>query len=611
MAINVYSPAYLESVHRDPELMRELAECLVQNGRMDPVDGLEGVLEMKPEHMAGLEAIIEPMMRPVVSIVGDTFTPPTSSVWKYRLERVRERLMPAIKAVARLELVDERFEYVGTAWMVAPYTVVTNRHVAEQFIGRNGGVFTFRVDRRGQPIRARVDFKEEHRNAQAVEVPIVEALYLADADPSAPDLAFLRLADDTDAPLPAPIPLAERKPRVDDQVAVIGYPNFDRRNDIDDVMRIFNDIFGVKRLAPGVITGVMADQTFMHDCSTLSGNSGSVVVALDTGEALGLHFAGIYQEHNLAIDATTVRTYLDRLAGGHMAVPEPEPDEEELIAPLESVEDRTGYAADFLGEDASVPLPTASEALADDVVIIDENDPNNPTELRYLHYSVVMKRSRRLALFTAVNIDGAQARRVKRGRDRWRFDPRLPRDMQLGNELYRRNPLDRGHLVRRLDPVWGEREVAEAASVDTFFWTNCSPQHSQLNQRTWLALEDHILDNAATLDFKVSVFSGPIYRDDDPLYRGLTLLPQAFWKVVVMRRTDDQTLSATGYVLSQASLISDLEFAFGEFRTFQVPITQIEEMTGLDFNDLRTHDPLAQTDDPHPSMLENLDSVQL
>ena len=40
-------------------------------------------------------------------------------------------------------------------------------------------------------------------------------------------------------------------------------------------------------------------------------------------------------------------------------------------------------------------------------------------------------------------------------------DPRIPADQQQNNDMYRSangnpNPLDRGHLVRRLDPCWGD-----------------------------------------------------------------------------------------------------------------------------------------------------------
>src|SRR6516165_11707527 len=49
-----------------------------------------------------------------------------------------------------------------------------------------------------------------------------------------------------------------------------------------------------------------------HDCTTLGGNSGSVVLNLSTGEAVGLHFAGLYQETNYAVRASVLRNYVDR-----------------------------------------------------------------------------------------------------------------------------------------------------------------------------------------------------------------------------------------------------------------------------------------------------------
>ena len=44
-----------------------------------------------------------------------------------------------------------------------------------------------------------------------------------------------------------------------------------------------------------------------HDCSTLGGNSGSVVLSLETGEAVGLHFAGRFLEANFAVPSTRRR----------------------------------------------------------------------------------------------------------------------------------------------------------------------------------------------------------------------------------------------------------------------------------------------------------------
>jgi endonuclease G len=186
--------------------------------------------------------------------------------------------------------------------------------------------------------------------------------------------------------------------------------------------------------------------------------------------------------------------------------------------------------------------------------------------------------------------------KVRRDRDRWYFDPRIGRGEQAGAEIYKRNPLDKGHLVRRLDAAWGDTEgIARTGSDDTYHWTNCAPQHAEFNRNktTWAGLENHILKNTDVEDLKVSVFNGPVFDEADPPYRGVNL-PREFWKVVVMVKKDG-TLSATGYLLSQEALIQGIEeeFAFGEYKTFQVPIARIESLTGLSFGQLSEHDPLA------------------
>lgn len=259
---------------------------------------------------------------------------------------------------------------------------------------------------------------------------------------------------------------------------------------------------------------------------------------------------------------------------------------------------RGGYDVGFLGAEHPVPLPALPPALAARAA------PNrdaagcaDPYVLPYHHYSVVMNAERRLAFFTAVNIDGAQALRPRRERDAWFFDPRIDRAAQAGNEVYADNPLDRGHLVRRLDPAWGSDEtIARAANDDTFHFTNCAPQHLGFNRNatTWAGLEDHILTNADRENLRVSVLTGPVFRDDDPRYRGIRL-PQQFWKVVAIVKQDG-ALSATAYLLSQARLIDDLAeegFVFGAYRTFQVPVAMLTDLTGLDFGALPAADPLA------------------
>lgn len=246
--------------------------------------------------------------------------------------------------------------------------------------------------------------------------------------------------------------------------------------------------------------------------------------------------------------------------------------------------DAIGYDPKFL--DKAVPLPQLSADMQEDATRMKDGN----YVLDYVHFSIVMRKSRGLAYFTAVNIDGNQPVNIPRSGDSWNFDPRIEEKYQYGNEVYSKNDLDRGHLVRRKDPNWGKD--AKQANADTFHFTNSAPQHKNLNQKIWLELEDYVLNNAQTHALKVSVFSGPVFRNDDMVYRKKYKIPAEFWKIVVMVKTDGK-LSATAYLQTQKNMIDNLEFAYGEYKTYQVPVSQIEQITGLDFGELQKFDPIA------------------
>lgn len=245
-----------------------------------------------------------------------------------------------------------------------------------------------------------------------------------------------------------------------------------------------------------------------------------------------------------------------------------------------------GYDQNFLGSEHHLELPTLATDLQSKVAKLKDNSE----VLTYHHFSIVMNAERRLAFFTAVNVDGRQLQHIERGRDKWYFDPRLDKRFQAGPELYAGNPLDRGHLVRRQDPIWGP--VAVAAGEDTFHFTNCSPQHAKLNQVDWLEVEDYILNTADNADVRISVFTGPVFREDDMLYREY-LLPADFWKVVAFINKNGQ-LRATAYLRSQKNYLESLEFFDDEYKTWQVPVAQVEALTGLSFGIPQDADPMAR-----------------
>ena len=553
----------------------------------EQLDKLLDKQESVPGSFGEQEAIVLLTGRPPLLIQDGKWEQPRIAEIGSRLEAARSELELAIPKVGRIELLNSPgVPFVGTGWMIDEDVMITNRHVAREFAFKQGDTILLRTTPFGSPLEVQVDFNEEHESPNPpMEFAIGRVLFIEDDLPGQPDMALIKLnAQDG---LPEPIELSRLRVERDDDVAVIGYPARDAgRNDPFVMAELFRNIYDVKRLSPGRVSGVRSDRFILtHDCTTLGGNSGSVVLNLKDGKAAGLHFAGSFRENNFAVTSETIREKLSDL-GRRLVVAVPD-----TIAPTEAVPtkeeltSRIGYEPDFLGVNVPVPEITGDFQLAP----VEGRDDNL---LHYLHFSVAMNKQRRLAMYTACNIDGAKLFGIRRGRDKWNLDPRMSDEFQVGNELYKRNPLDRGHLVRRLDPAWGNtREEAVQAADDTFFYTNSTPQHSRLNQREWLRLEEYILDNAATHDLKVSVFTGPVFAERDREYRGVQL-PEEYWKVIVIVNTFTNELSATAYLLSQSEFVEDLEFVFGEFKTYQVQIRMLEKKIGLSFGTLSRHDPL-------------------
>jgi endonuclease G, mitochondrial len=259
------------------------------------------------------------------------------------------------------------------------------------------------------------------------------------------------------------------------------------------------------------------------------------------------------------------------------------------VRPLSHYEGRKGYNPDFLG--VTIPLPELTPAaLAFGPVAQVEGTQDNI--LRYTHFSIVMCETRRLAFHTAVNIDGRQWVGLNRRDDEWFFDPRISLEMQVGNDFYSNEPggnfFDRGHLVRRQDPIWGEQSEARTANSDTFHFTNCSPQYFQFNQsqQLWQGLENFILTNTDQDDLLASVFTGPVFQQTDVVHRGVQV-PKFFWKVVLVV-DKNRKLFSSAYVVSQERFVRDIPFELlpvGQFNNFQVSIANLETRIGLKFSD--------------------------
>jgi endonuclease G len=302
---------------------------------------------------------------------------------------------------------------------------------------------------------------------------------------------------------------------------------------------------------------------------SMGGDSGSVwLFKSDTGKPTniiaGLHFAGEGpsdpNEHAIACYSKSVFEKLEIL----LSPPE-----------VEAVPDN-GFNPNFLSVRVNRPMLTTSKKNA---LLL-----NGSEIINYTHFSLSLNKVRRFAVWVGWNIDGEKIQKVSRKGIAFVLDPRVPSEYQVGKELYEGNRLDQGHIARRADLVWGGIAEARKANKDSFFFTNIAPQMDNFNRSAsgglWGRLEDAVFEYADVEDFRVSVFGGPVFHEDDWEFRRVKL-PREFWKVIVF--IEGQKLKAKGFLLTQN--LDELEaFDLDDFKLFQVALREIESRCGLTFD---------------------------
>ncbi|MBL8290721.1 MAG: trypsin-like peptidase domain-containing protein [Bryobacterales bacterium] len=278
-------------------------ESALESALADPaeeaVERIERGQEVPPHLEDALEAIVLPKLRPVFDIKDDTFAP-LPNPWT-ELNNRRTALKQIIRGIGRVDAPGIPYPYAGTAFLVGKDVLLTNRHVAEIFTD-GLGVKNLRFKSGLQP---EIDLKQEIGSTSEVLVKIKETLLIHPHW----DAALLRVEGLPASRRPLLLAGSEVPQPVGRLVAAIGYPALDPRNDIDLQKRIFR-VFEKKRLQPGrlmasrqIVSFNNTVEALAHDCSTLGGNSGSAVIDIETGLAVGLHFAGRYLEANFAVPA--------------------------------------------------------------------------------------------------------------------------------------------------------------------------------------------------------------------------------------------------------------------------------------------------------------------
>lgn len=239
-----------------------------------------------------------------------------------------------------------------------------------------------------------------------------------------------------------------------------------------------------------------------------------------------------------------------------------------------------------------VPMPNFSEKLKR--AVLEDPDLRDFIYLDYTNYTVVMNKTTRQLIFAASNIDQEAFKKINRSRSKeWDIDNRIDRTQQLDNRYYRNNDWDRGHMVRRTNNCWGNTEnEALKANNDTFYYTNSAFQHMYFNQDEWLKLEDFIRTFGEDSNGQLCVFTGPVHKEYDRMYsrdwHNTVRIPSGFFKIVCYHGKNSDKLEVRAFILYQDKGFIENRRSGSlsiKLKNYQVTITEIEKLTGLDFAD--------------------------
>lgn len=245
-----------------------------------------------------------------------------------------------------------------------------------------------------------------------------------------------------------------------------------------------------------------------------------------------------------------------------------------------------GYDKNFLG--VELPLPIVSPSRSGDVLV--RQELNQDGIAAYPTYAVLTDKRLRAPIYSVLHIDQNQLKKVERTNN-WKIDSRIGEEYQLDNSYYTNNPWDRGHMARRESAAWGDTERdAKKASDETFYYSNACLQHENVNQDEWLALEDWVLSLNLTDNGRVTVFAGPVYGDFsrtiEPSGKKSAKIPSAFFKVVCfMDKAQQLDVRAFLMYQDQEAMRDKNGRKTFRYQKYQVTITEIEKLTGLDFPD--------------------------
>jgi endonuclease G len=134
---------------------------------------------------------------------------------------------------------------------------------------------------------------------------------------------------------------------------------------------------------------------------------------------------------------------------------------------------------------------------------------------------------------------------------------------------YQKSGYDRGHMAPAADMGYSMETM-----VQSFFYTNMSPQLPRFNRGVWKKLEMQVRNWAVEYD-SLYVVTGPIFDSVMPtIGPHRVAVPKAYYKVILQKTNGNW--EGIGFILPNSNTKVD-------FKEYQTNIDKVEEITGIDF----------------------------
>ena len=189
------------------------------------------------------------------------------------------------------------------------------------------------------------------------------------------------------------------------------------------------------------------------------------------------------------------------------------------------------------------------------------------TIVEHVGYSVSYNSSFRQANWVAYQLTAFETIKIVDRTDKFKADPKI---LKTDNSKdYLKSGYDRGHLAPSADMTF-----SEITMLESFYFSNMSPQNPSFNRGVWSKLEDQTRDWAKLYD-SIYIVVGPILEDSLATI-GIHKIPvpKRYYKVILDNHKHHEKMIAFVIENKESKLT---------LQKFVVSVDHLETLTGIDF----------------------------